>query len=147
MTEGPSRGEARRLTASADTVGGLMPLDPVHVWPDTDISDVADLIDRSGVDGVPVVDSNGYLVGIITTTDLLRVRASESLLADWSRLRASHVMSQPGLTLTVDVRLDDALRLMERHRVHRLVVVADDGESPIGVLSATELALAMAGMR
>jgi CBS domain-containing protein len=147
MVEGPSRLEAQRLTASTDTVGGLMPLEPIQVWPDTDISDVAELMDRSGISGVPVVDSNGYLVGIITTTDLLRVRASESLLADWSRLRASHVMSQPGLTLTVDVRLDDALRLMERRGVHRLVVVADDGESPIGVLSATELVLAMADNR
>jgi CBS domain-containing protein len=33
---------------------------------------------------------------------------------------------------------------MESHRVHRLIVVADNGASPIGMLSATDLVRAMA---
>jgi CBS domain-containing protein len=85
-----------------------------------------------------------YLVGVVTRMDLLRVRASDSLWADWSRLCARHIMSQPALSVRVDTPVDDAVRLMESHRVHRLVVVADDGESPIGVLSATDLVRAMA---
>lgn len=62
--------------------------------------------------------------------DLLRVRASDSLWADWLRLCARHIMSQPAFTVTVDTSVDDAVRLMESRRIHRLVVVADDGESP-----------------
>ncbi len=46
--------------------------------------------------------------------------------------------------MPVEMPVDDAVRLMEARRVHRLVVVADDGESPIGVLSATDLVRAMA---
>jgi CBS domain-containing protein len=121
-----------------------MSSDPILVWPDTPVSDVADLLDRSGIGGVPVVDWSGYLVGVVTGTDLLRVRASDSLWADWSRLCARHIMSKVALTVTVDTPVDDAVRLMESRRVHRLVVVADDGESPIGVLSATDLVRAMA---
>jgi CBS domain-containing protein len=117
-----------------------MSSDPILVWPDTPVSDVADLLDRSGISGVPVVDWSGFLVGVVSRMDLLRVRASDRLSADWSRLCARHVMSQPALTATVDTPVDDAVRLMESHHTHRLVVVADDGESPIGVLSATDLA-------
>lgn len=130
--------------ASTPTVGGLMSSDPVVVWPDTPVSDVADLLDRSGISGVPVVDWSGYFVGVVSRVDLLRVRASDSLWADWSRLCARHIMSQPAFTVTVDTPVDDAVRLMESHRIHRLVVVSDDGESPIGVLSATDLVRAMA---
>ena len=126
------------------TVGELMSPDPIVVWPDTSVTEVADVLDRSGISGVPVVDWNGYLVGVVSQTDLLRVRATDELWADWSRLSARHIMSQPVLTVTVDTRIDEAARLMESHHVHRLVVVADDGESPVGVLSATDLIHAMA---
>lgn len=47
-----------------------MSSDPILVWPDTPVSDVADLVDRSGISGVPVVDRSGYLVGVVTRMDL-----------------------------------------------------------------------------
>ena len=126
------------------TVGELMSSDPILVWPDTPVSEIAEILDRAGITGVAVVDWNGYLVGVVSQTDLLRVRATEELWADWSRLSARHIMSQPVLTVTVDTRIDEAARLMESHHVHRLVVVDDDGESPVGVLSATDLSHARA---
>jgi acetoin utilization protein AcuB len=126
------------------TVGALMSPDPILVWPDTPVSEIADILDRAGISGVPVVDWSGYLVGVVSQTDLLRVRATEDLWADWSRLSAHHIMSRPVLTVTVDTPVEEAARLMESRHVHRLVVVADDGESPVGVLSATDLVRAMA---
>ena len=41
--------------------------------------------------------------------------------------------------MTAGVSIDRAARLMEAHRIHRLVVTADDGETPIGVLSVSDL--------
>jgi CBS domain-containing protein len=127
------------------TVGALMSPDPIVVWPDTPIAEIADVLDRAGISGVPVVDWTGYLVGLVSQSDLLRVRATEELWTDRSRLSARHIMSRPVLTVTVDTTLDEAARLMESRHVHRLVVVGDDGESPCGVLSATDLVHAMAG--
>jgi CBS domain-containing protein len=118
--------------------------DPIVVWPDTSVADVAEVLDRAGISGVPVVDWSGYLVGIVSQTDLLRVRATEDLWADWSRLSARHIMSRPVLTVGVDTSVDEAARLMRSHHVHRLVVVGEDGESPVGVLSTTDLVHAMA---
>ena len=130
---------------TSSTVGTLMSSEPILVWPDTPVSDVAELLDRFGISGVPVVDWSGYLVGVVSQTDLLRVRASDNLWADWSRLCARHIMSHPALTVTLDTPVEQAVRLMESRHVHRLVVVADDGESPIGILSATDLVRSMAG--
>jgi CBS domain-containing protein len=54
-------------------------------------------------------------------------------------------MTSPALTIHRSTALADAARKMERHHVHRLVVVADDDEGlPIGVMSTTDLVRAMA---
>ena len=53
-------------------------------------------------------------------------------------------MSQPTLTVTSDTPVRHAAQLMETHRVHRLVVVSTDGESPVGVLSATDIVHSLA---
>ncbi len=119
--------------------------DPIVVWPDTSVAEIAEVLDRAGISGVPVVDWSGFLVGLVSQSDLLRVRATEELWADWSRLSARHIMSRPVLTVTTDITVHEAARRMEAQHVHRLVVVADDGETPVGVLSATDLVHAMAG--
>jgi CBS domain-containing protein len=126
------------------TVGELMSPRPIVVYPDTAIVEVAEILDLHQVSGVPVVDWTGYLVGVVSQMDLLRVRASETLWAGWPGLEARHVMSQPALTVTVDTPIGDAAERMERAGVHRLIVVEDDGETAIGVLSATDVVAAMA---
>jgi len=132
--------------ARADsTVATLLSSDTIVVWPDTPVSEVASLLDASGASGIPVVDWSGYLVGVVSQLDIVRVRASDNLLVDWSRLCARHVMSRAWLTVAIDTPLEDAARLVESLNVHRFVVVGDDGESPIGVLSATDLVGAIAG--
>lgn len=126
------------------TVADLMSRRPIVVWPDTAISEIAELLDRHDISGVPVVDWSGYLVGIVSQMDLLRVRASETLWAGWVGLEARHVMTRPVLTVAADTPIEEAARRMGERGVHRLVVVEDDGESPIGVLSVTDLVRAMA---
>jgi CBS domain-containing protein len=133
--------------ADTQTVGDLMSWIPIVVWPDTPVSDVAATLERFGIGGVPVVDPDGFLVGVISQLDIVRVRASDELWTNWTRLCARHIMSQPTLTVTIDTPVLQAARLMEEHRVHRLVVVSADGESPVGVLSATDLIRSLAGRR
>lgn len=48
-----------QLDASTPTVGALMSTDPILVWVDAAVSDVADLLDRTGISGVAVVDWSG----------------------------------------------------------------------------------------
>ena len=101
-------------------------------------------MDAHQIHGLPVVDPAGTLVGVISQTDLLRARATEYLWANWEGLRVRHLMTSPALTVHRDSPLALAARKMERHHVHRLVVIADDDETlPIGVLSNSDLVHAM----
>ncbi len=54
------------------TVGELMSPDPIVVWPDTSVAEVAEVLDRAGISGVPVVDWSGYLVGLVSQADVAR---------------------------------------------------------------------------
>ncbi|HEX5828697.1 MAG TPA: CBS domain-containing protein [Candidatus Limnocylindrales bacterium] len=128
-------------------VGDLMALEPIVVRADASLALAARLLEEHRISGLPVVDPAGSLVGVISQTDLLRARATEYLWANWPGLRVKHLMTSPALTVHRDQPLTVAARKMERHHVHRLVVVADEDETlPIGVLSTSDLVRAMSAI-
>jgi CBS domain-containing protein len=53
-------------------------------------------------------------------------------------------MTSPALTASARTSVFEAVTKLETHHVHRLVVVADDGTTPVGVISTTDLVRAMA---
>ena len=95
--------------------------------------------------GVPVVDENGALVGVLAESDLVRARATEHLWARWPDLAVRDLMHAPVLTASRDMDLEEAATLMERAHVHRLIVVDEDQQTPIGVVSMSDLVRAIVG--
>ncbi len=133
-------------TASrATTVADVMILDLVIVRANAPLDQAAELMDRHHISGLPVVDSAGALVGVVSQTDLVRARSTEYLWANWPGLAVRHLMTTPPITVRRSTPLSVAAARMERHHIHRLVVVADDDETlPIGILSTTDLVHDMA---
>ncbi len=132
-----------RTVSEAKTVGELMTGDPVVASVDMPLADAAAMMDFYRVSGLPVVDGEGCLVGVISQTDLLHARTTEPLWNAWPGLSVRHLMTHPAVAVTPDMGVDDAAQLMEQRRIHRLVVTAADGETPIGVLSVSDLVRAM----
>jgi CBS domain-containing protein len=121
------------------TVGDLMTADPVVATVDMRLTEAAELLDFYRVSGLPVVDRTGALVGVVSQTDILHARATEQLWSVWVGLAVRHVMTHPAVSVTASVSIERAAQLMEERRIHRLVVTASDGETPIGVLSVSDL--------
>jgi CBS domain-containing protein len=119
-------------------VGRLMLRDPLTVEDQAPILDAAELMDTFDVTGLPVVDGDGRLVGVISETDIVRAAATRHLWESWPGLSVRHLMTSPAVTVRADTSLEDAARLMERERIHRVIVVDDDGTTPIGVLSLSD---------
>ena len=126
------------------SVGELMTLDPIVASVDMPLGDAAALMEFYRVSGLPVVDWSGVLVGVISQTDLLHARTTEALWHAWPGLTVRHLMTQPAVTVSAGTPLEEAAAIMERLRIHRLVVTDADGETPIGVLSVTDLVRSMA---
>ena len=131
--------------ARATTVADVMALDLIVVRANAPLEQAAELMDHHRVSGLPVVDSAGTLVGVVSQTDLVRARSTEYLWVNWPGLAVRHLMTAPPITVTRSTPLSVAAARMERDHIHRLVVVADDDETiPIGILSTTDLVHDMA---
>jgi CBS domain-containing protein len=131
-------------TAAAPTVGELMSPDPITVKEGALLDEAVRLLEEHEISGLPVVDGDGLLVGMLSQTDVLHARATEYLWSRWPGLRVRHLMHAPVLTADPQMPLDEAARLMERAHVHRLVVVADDQLTPVGIISTSDLVRALA---
>jgi CBS domain-containing protein len=121
-------------------VADLMKIDPVVVAVDASLDDAAHILHAYSVTGLPVVDGQGVLVGVISQTDLVALQDSSvgrAVRTHQSGLRVGELMSSPALTVPMTGALDDAARLMLDNHVHRLVAI-DDGGRPVGVLSSID---------
>jgi IMP dehydrogenase len=93
---------------------------PVTCRPDASLADVDDLCSRYRISGVPVIDADRVLVGIVTNRD---VRFETDLTR-----RVREVMTpMPLVTAPVGVSAADALDLLRRHKVEKLPLVDDRG--------------------
>jgi CBS domain-containing protein len=134
------------MTAVSDrqTVGELMTGDPVVATIEMPLAEAAAIMDFYRLSGLPVIDSEGSLIGVVSQTDLLHARTTEPLWRVWQGLAVRHVMTSPAVTVTPGVSIDDAARLMAERGIHRLVVTSSDGVTPIGVLSVSDLVRSLA---
>lgn len=126
------------------TVREVMTRGTIAVRDDVPLAEAAQLLDKHHISGVPVVDRDGHLVGVLSQTDLLRARVIDHLWSVLPGLAVRHLMSAPAVTAQEDVSIEDAAALMEQKQIHRLVVVAPDGRTPIGILSVSDLIHEMA---
>lgn len=120
-------------------VGDLMTIDPVVIAPAARLEEAARILDAFEVSGLPVVDAQGQLVGVISQTDLLRGADEHGppVRGRWADRRVADIMSSPPITVRSLTPLAEAARLMRERSVHRLVVV-DEGDRAIGVLSSMD---------
>jgi CBS domain-containing protein len=121
-------------------VGSVMTPFPVVVRADTSLEEVAELLAENDLCGLPVIDSSGVLVGVVSHTDLIRAAVASGHGARlWSGYTARHVMTRHPVIAHSDTPLVEAARRMEIHGIHRLVIVAADETTPVGVVSVSDL--------
>ena len=97
-----------------------MIVDPVTLPPDALVSDALALMERYRISGVPVVDEDGLLVGILTNRDL---RFEDDVSQPVSNL----MTLQNLVTAPVGTSLAEAEALLHRHRVEKLPIVDEAG--------------------
>lgn len=133
-------------------VRDLMTNEVVSIGPDGAIKEAARLMVESGVSGVPVVDDDGRLIGIITEADfvageadrraeqragLLRFLLNRQPIGD-EELKVADVMTRDVITVGPDADHTEAARLMDREAVKRLIVT-DDAERVVGIVSRADI--------
>ncbi|NHN56640.1 IMP dehydrogenase [Calidifontibacter sp. DB0510] len=96
---------------------------PVTIGPDATLEELDQLCGRYRVSGLPVVDADQKLIGIITNRDL-----RFTPVAEWATTRVHEMMTpMPLVTAPVGISRDDATTLLRRHKRERLPLLNDDG--------------------
>ncbi|MBP0938318.1 CBS domain-containing protein [Streptomyces goshikiensis] len=124
-------------------VADLMTDEVVSVAPDTAFKDVAKLLAQYGVSGLPVVDDEDRVVGVVSQTDLLAHAAQDPHPArpdvpPAGPPTAGNVMSTPAVTIHAEETAADAARLMTRRGIERLPVV-DEEDRLVGIVTRRDL--------
>jgi CBS domain-containing protein len=135
----------------------------ISVEPDASILHAVHLMLQNRISGLPVIDTTGKLVGILSEGDLLRRQetGTQKQRARWvaffmspGRLAEEYVhaagrkvreiMTPDPRTIVEGTPVEDVVRLMERHRIKRLPVRRDD--TVVGIVTRANLVRALASL-
>lgn len=133
-SDASDRGVAGTLTA---LVTEAMVDEVYAVRRDVEIGSIRELLLSRGISGVPVVDPDGFPIGIVSKTDLVR-GGDRSGQAAPDRLPAGDLMTDVVFSLPENATLLDAATMMVVEQVHRVAIV--DGAGILsGVLSTLDI--------
>ena len=105
--------------------------DPVTIRPEATVGDALAMMSKHHIGGIPVVDGNGYLIGIVTNRDL---RFQEDMAQPINNVMTSEniVTAPKGITLA------DATKILQNSKVEKLPVVDTDGKL-VGLITYKDL--------
>jgi IMP dehydrogenase len=110
--------QAKQITKVKKSESGII-IDPIFISPDKTVADADALMREYKISGVPVVDDDLKLVGIITNRDM-------RFITDM-RLHISDVMTKPPLvTAKVGITLDEAAKVLQTHKIEKLPIVDEN---------------------
>lgn len=115
----PIDGQAAEVDRVKRSESGMI-LNPITLKPDARLRDANQLMAQFSISGVPIVDEDDRLLGIITNRDLQFETEMDQPIRE--------VMTQEGLvTAPVGTSLTEAERILHEHRIEKLPVVDDEG--------------------
>jgi len=135
----------------------IMSSEVITVTSETGLKEAARRMLQAGVSGLPVVDSSGVVIGMITEADFVEAEAARS----WGRQRrrllgavvgegrpieahtVGEVMTSHPVAIDQDSDVTEAARKMAEHGVKRLPVITPDGKL-VGIVSRADVLMAYA---
>lgn len=148
---------AQSRRASAMRVRDAMTRDVLSVSKFDDISLAVRLLAEKSISGLPVVDRENRVVGIVSEADVVSMVGSRRAHTFKELLRSivghplperkighlvGDIMTSPAVTVNLDTEISEAVRLMDGRRIRRLPVV-DKDQRLVGLLSRSDIVKAM----
>ena len=105
--------------------------DPVTIRPEATVGEALAMMSKHHIGGIPVVDTNGFLIGIVTNRDL---RFQEDMA-----LPINNVMTSENIvTAPKGITLADATKVLQKSKVEKLPVIDKDGKL-VGLITYKDL--------
>ncbi len=146
-------------------VKDVMTKNIITVKPDTPVKDIADIFLKHNIGGVPVVDENGELTGIVTESDLIvkdikihfptyiqlldaiiylgGIKRFEEEFRKAIGATAEQVMTKNVYTVKPESDIEEAATLMFEKHISRIPVV--EGKKVVGIISKRDIIKSIVG--
>lgn len=146
------------------TAADIMQPNVITIKENASVEDLAKLLARKKIGGVPVVDDQNRIVGIVTESDLVAVDADihfphyiellgniiylesvkkyEERLQKAAAVQVGEMMTRKVITVQKDAPLNEIATVMTDHRINRLPVV--EGDILVGIITRADVVRAMA---
>ena len=121
--------QAREVAAVKRYEAGMV-VNPYTIAPDKSLGEAIELMRHHKISGVPVVEDNGTLVGILTNRD---VRFATDMTQ-----KIAELMTSPVVTVTQSSSAEQARQLLHKHKIEKLVVV-DDQNCCVGLITVKDM--------
>ncbi|MEA4916156.1 IMP dehydrogenase [Proteiniphilum sp.] len=122
--------QAKQVRAVKRAENGMI-LNPISITPDRKVSDALTMMSEFKIGGIPVVDGDDRLVGIVTNRDLRFEKSMEK--------RIEEVMTKDKLVTTRQTtNLEDAAEILQQHKIEKLPVV-DSNNRLVGLITYKDI--------
>jgi acetoin utilization protein AcuB len=125
-------------------VKNRMTRDPITVTPDDTLARALQLTRTHRIRHLPVVGGDGRLIGILSDRDMRLAMPSPLTVEDAERMDflertpIAAVMTREVITATIGMTVEDAAKMMYKHRIGSLPVVGGEGEL-VGIITETDI--------
>jgi IMP dehydrogenase len=122
--------QAKQVRAVKRAENGMI-LNPISITPDRTVAVALAMMSEFKIGGIPVVDPENRLVGIVTNRDLRFEKSMEK--------RIHEVMTKDNLVTTrQSTNLEDAAEILQQHKIEKLPVV-DSGNKLVGLITYKDI--------
>lgn len=125
-------------------IGQIMHTNLITIGPKATLVEARELIDRHGIDHLPVVDGKGHLAGILSDRDLKQNWASPATTLSahelhylLQKVEVGGIMIRAVHTITPDTTIERAALIMQNHHISALPVV--EGGQLVGIVTSTDV--------
>ncbi|AIY87014.1 MULTISPECIES: IMP dehydrogenase [unclassified Thermotoga] len=123
--------QARQVSIVKKTENGII-YDPITVTPDMTVKEAFDLMAEYKIGGLPVVDEEGRLVGLLTNRDIRFEKNLSKKIKDLMTPREKLIVAPP------DISLEKAKEILHQHRIEKLPLVSKDNKL-VGLITIKDI--------
>ena len=116
----PIKEQARQVDVVKRSEHGVI-TDPFYLHPDNILQDALDIMANYKISGVPIVDKDMYLKGILTNRDV-RFEEDPKILIDTIMTKDNLIVGYEG------IKMKEAISLMEKSKIEKLPIVDEDNK-------------------
>ncbi len=122
--------QAKQVSKVKKSESGII-IDPIYISPDKTVADADILMGEYKISGVPVVDDDMRLIGIITNRDM-------RFITDMSEIIADVMTKAPLVTAKAGTTLEEAAKILQEHKIEKLPIV-DDNDTLQGLITIKDI--------